>query len=65
MSKMSSQKIGLISGIVLAIGVQFMPVPDGLSREAWLLASLGLMMAAWWATEAIPIAATALIPIAI
>lgn len=65
MSTMSSQRIGLITGIVLAIGLQFMPLPDGLSREAWLLASLGLMMASWWATEAIPIAATALIPIAL
>jgi sodium-dependent dicarboxylate transporter 2/3/5 len=60
-----SQSIGLVTGIALAIGLQFMPVPDPLTREAWLLASLALLMAAWWATEAIPIAATALIPIAI
>ena len=32
MSTMSSQRIGLITGIVLAIGLQFMPLPDGLSR---------------------------------
>ena len=60
-----SQTIGLWAGIVLAILLQFLPVPDGLSREAWLLASLGVLMAAWWATEAIPIAATALIPMAV
>lgn len=60
-----SQSIGLWAGIALAILLQFLPVPDGLSREAWLLASLGVLMAAWWATEAIPIAATALIPMAI
>ena len=65
MSGISSQTIGLFTGIVLAIGLQFIPLPEGLSREAWLLASLGLLMASWWATEAIPIAATALIPIAI
>jgi len=61
----NSQRIGLVTGLVLAIGLQVFPAPEGLSDEAWLLASLGLMMAAWWATEAIPIAATALVPIAL
>lgn len=65
MAPTRSQTIGLVTGIVLAIGLQLVPVPDALDREAWLLASLALLMAAWWATEAIPIAATALIPIAI
>lgn len=65
MGSNTSQRIGLIAGVGLAAALQFVPVPDGLSREAWLLASLALMMAAWWATEAIPIAATALIPIAL
>ncbi len=37
--------------------------PDALSEEAWLTAAIGLLMAIWWATEAIPIAATALLPI--
>ena len=60
-----AQRIGLIVGLLLAIGLQFIPAPEGLSQEAWLLASLGLMMAAWWATEAIPIAATGLVPIAL
>jgi sodium-dependent dicarboxylate transporter 2/3/5 len=60
-----SQRIGLFTGLFLAISLQFIPVPDGLTSEAWLLASLGLLMACWWATEALPIAATALIPIAL
>ena len=60
-----SQRIGLILGLALAIGLQLLPRPEGLSAEAWLLASLGLMMASWWATEALPIAATALVPIAL
>lgn len=55
----------MITGVVLAVGLQFVPVPDSVSREAWLLASLALMMATWWATEAIPIAATALVPLAL
>lgn len=63
--KSTSQVIGLLVGIALAVLLQVLPLPEGLSREAWLLASLALMMAVWWATEAIPIAATALIPMAL
>lgn len=60
-----SKRIGLIAGLALAVIVQLLPVPEGLNREAWILASLALMMACWWATEAIPIAATALVPLAL
>jgi len=59
------QRLGLLTGLGLAIAIQFIPVPDGLDRAAWLLASFAVMMACWWATEAIPIAATALVPLAI
>ncbi len=37
--------------------------PEDLSVAAWRTAAIGLLMAIWWATEAIPIAATALLPI--
>lgn len=56
--------IGLILGPALAIGLQFMPPPEGLSAEAWCVVSLAALMVVWWVTEAIPIAATALIPLA-
>jgi solute carrier family 13 (sodium-dependent dicarboxylate transporter), member 2/3/5 len=39
--------------------------PDGLSRAAWACAALLVLMATWWATEAIPIAVTALLPLAV
>lgn len=61
----TSKRIGFFAGLALALIVQLIPIPEGLSREAWLLASIALLMAAWWATEAIPIAATALIPLAV
>ena len=61
----TTKRIGFLTGIVLAAGLQALPVPEGLTREAWLLASLALLMAGWWATEAIPIAATALVPLAL
>lgn len=37
--------------------------PDGLSASAWYTAAIGVLMAVWWATEAIPIAATAMVPL--
>ncbi|WP_019960553.1 SLC13 family permease [Woodsholea maritima] len=55
----------LLIGLILALSIQLIPLPEGVSREAWLVASLGVLMAVWWASEAIPIAATALIPLAI
>lgn len=63
--RMDGRRIGLIAGPVLALALQLVPVPEGLGREAWLLASIMILMAAWWATEAIPIAATAFIPLAV
>lgn len=56
--------IGLILGPALAIALQFVPPPEGLSVEAWRVVSLAALMVIWWVTEAIPIAATALLPLA-
>ncbi|MCW5724417.1 MAG: SLC13/DASS family transporter [Maricaulaceae bacterium] len=63
--KLDHKRIGLLAGLVLAGLIQLIPVPADLSREAWILASLAVLMACWWATEAIPIPATALIPMAL
>jgi sodium-dependent dicarboxylate transporter 2/3/5 len=43
----------------------FVPPPGELSPAAWRTAMLGLMMAALWVTELVPVAATALLPIAL
>lgn len=37
----------------------------GMSDTAWRTAALGLLMVIWWVTEAVPIAATALLPMAL
>ena len=41
----------------------FSPVPSGLSAAGWATAALGVWMAIWWATEAVPLFATALLPL--
>ena len=39
--------------------------PDGLSAQGWSTAAIGVLMAVWWATEAVPIAITALLPLVV
>ncbi len=55
--------VGLLLGFLLFGATLVWPPPDGMSPEAWRVAGLGLLMATWWITEAIPIPATALLPI--
>jgi len=59
------QRIGLIAGPALAGVLIAIGVPEDLSAAAWRTAALGVLMGVWWATEALPVAATALVPIAL
>ncbi len=42
-----------------------MPPPADMPLPAWRVAAVGILMAIWWMTEAIPISATALVPLAL
>jgi len=57
------QRAGLVAGAVVFIVAVFLPPPAGLSNEGWLTAAVALLMATWWMTEALPIEATALLPL--
>ncbi len=57
------QFAGRIAGPVLACVMLFLPVPDGLSVAGWRTAIVALWMAVWWMTEALPLAATSLLPL--
>jgi sodium-dependent dicarboxylate transporter 2/3/5 len=59
----NSQKVGLFLGPGLFISMLLAGAPDELSTAAWTTAAIGIFMAVWWATEAAPIAVTALLPI--
>ena len=41
------------------------PAPAELSSAGWTVAAIAVLMAVWWATEAIPVAVTALLPLAL
>ena len=62
---MNFQRIGLWSGVAAAALFVLTDPPDGFPAPAWKVAGVALLMAAWWVTEALPLAATALVPIAI
>jgi solute carrier family 13 (sodium-dependent dicarboxylate transporter), member 2/3/5 len=57
--------IGLGLGPALFLLLLVLPAPDGMTTAAWRTAAVGLLMATWWITEAIPIPATALLPLAL
>jgi solute carrier family 13 (sodium-dependent dicarboxylate transporter), member 2/3/5 len=59
----TSQQVGLFLGPSLLIAMQLAGGPAELSTSAWATACIGVLMAIWWATEAVPIAVTALLPV--
>ncbi len=59
------RRIGLAAGPLLFILLLILPPPPGLAAEGWRAAAVGVLMATWWVTEAIPIPATALLPLAL
>jgi solute carrier family 13 (sodium-dependent dicarboxylate transporter), member 2/3/5 len=63
--EMRARRIGRWLGPVLALLVVMLPPPEGLSREAWITVAAAILMAIWWLTEAVPMAATALVPIVV
>ena len=45
------KKKGFWVGISLFIACNLLPPPPGLSEAGWVVASVTILMAAWWATE--------------
>ncbi len=55
--------IGLILGPVVFLLLLMLPEPAGLSPQGMGVAAVAALMAIWWISEAIPVPATALLPI--
>ncbi len=62
--------VGLAAGPVVGLAV-YLLAPEaavegarGLTREGRVTAGVGALMAVWWLTEAVPLSATALLPVA-
>ena len=59
------KKIGLFSGAIIFFIILLLPLPKGMPPEALKVGAIASLMAIWWLTEAIPIPATALLPLAL
>ena len=55
----------LLPGPIFFVATLLMPAPSGFEGTSWQVLGLVGWMALWWALEAIPLAATALLPIII
>lgn len=63
MNSNPTSRIGIFLGPVLFLIILFFVKPDGMSSEALAMLAVTVWIATWWITEAIPIAATALLPL--
>lgn len=59
----SAARIGLWLGPLWILAALVVPPPAGMSPAAWSCAGMAMLMATWWATEAVPIPVTSLLPI--
>lgn len=59
------KKKGFLIGLALFFLMMLVPPPAELSSAGWTVAAIAILMAVWWATEAIPVAVTALLPLAL
>lgn len=62
---MTARQIGLVLGPLAFALTALLAPPAGMAPGAWLVAGLVLWVAAWWMTEAVPLAVTAMLPFAI
>lgn len=55
----------LLLGPALCALLLMLPAPDGMNAESWRLVALASWMVTWWLGEAVPIPATALLPLSL
>tara|TARA_B100001287_G_scaffold169086_1_gene142223 strand:- start:116 stop:1552 length:1437 start_codon:yes stop_codon:yes gene_type:complete len=58
------KKKGFWIGLAIFFVILLLPNPESISSVGWTVAAVTLLMAIWWATEAVPVAVTALLPLA-
>ncbi|WP_425404240.1 SLC13 family permease [Hwanghaeella sp.] len=58
-------RFGIMLGPAAFVLLRLLPSPGGMSEDAWAVAAVAGLMAVWWLTEAVPVAATALLPLAL
>lgn len=59
------QTVGLWLGPLAFLVLLFVPAPATLAPAGWTVVALAAWMGTWWATEAIPVPATSLLPLVV
>ena len=57
------KRLGFFGGPLCFLLILCLPLPVGLKPEALKVAAVVVLMGVWWISEAVPIPATALLPI--
>ncbi len=57
------QLVGFIAGVTVMALVLVLPPPADLSVAGWRVAGVAMLMVCWWVGEALPVPATALVPV--
>jgi sodium-dependent dicarboxylate transporter 2/3/5 len=57
------QYAAIAGGAILFVVLLILPPPAEMPAPAWRVAACAALMAVWWLTEAVPVAATALVPL--
>lgn len=63
MTEQKRRMAGLWLGLVLFSVILLLPAPEGLTSAGKAVAAVAILMAVWWISEALPLAATALLPV--
>lgn len=50
-------------GPIVFVVLFFSPKPEAINLDAWHVVAIAALMAVWWATEAIPVPATSMVPL--
>ena len=62
--RLSTKRLaGLLIGPVAALAILMLPAPEAMPAPAWRMVAVALWMVIWWLSEAVPIPATALLPL--
>lgn len=60
---MNRKRAGWVVGLIVLVFFTVLPIPDGMPREAWYVACIGIVMATLWIAESLPFVVTALLPV--
>ncbi len=63
--RVSRVLFGVLIGLAAFFALLALPAPASMPVAAWRVAAVAALMAIWWVTEALPVAATALLPLAL